>query len=186
MQAIDRVAPVIPVDEIIPVGDQVPERTTVVAEGNAAVHAPAGLRLHFVRGEVVVDLLPVEQPHRHIAPRRHLPPPLEKACCFTHSMASSTSASLSSRSACGSSLALPSPRSLGWRSSSRCFHHSVEGLLLVETIGLGLLHHVEDPRVVDGHHLLEVFDLPVPIVQNKCGDSGVRVITMCSHHPMHE
>ncbi len=39
----DRVLPAIAVDEIVPVGDQVPERAAVVAEGNPAVHAAGAL-----------------------------------------------------------------------------------------------------------------------------------------------
>ena len=45
VQAVDRLPPVVPVDEVVPVGNQVPERTPLVAEGDAAVHAPRRLRL---------------------------------------------------------------------------------------------------------------------------------------------
>ena len=75
VQAVDGVAPVLAVDEVVPVGNQVAERAAVVAERDAAVHAPPGLGLHLVEWEVVVDLFPVAQPHRHIAPRRHAPAP---------------------------------------------------------------------------------------------------------------
>ena len=43
VQPLDRVAPVVAVDEVVPVGDEVAERAAVVAERDAAVHAPAGL-----------------------------------------------------------------------------------------------------------------------------------------------
>ena len=43
VQALDRVAPVVAVDEVVPVGDEVAERAAVVAERDAAVHAPPGL-----------------------------------------------------------------------------------------------------------------------------------------------
>ena len=66
VQPVDRVAPVVAVDEVVPVGDQVAERAAVVAERDAAVHAPPGLGLQRARrGNVLVDLLPVAQPHRH-------------------------------------------------------------------------------------------------------------------------
>src|SRR5437660_177446 len=40
VQAVDRLAPVVLVHEVVPVGDDVAERTTLVAERDAAVHAP--------------------------------------------------------------------------------------------------------------------------------------------------
>ena len=43
VQPLDRVVPVVAVDEVVPVGDQVAERAAVVAERDAAVHAAAGL-----------------------------------------------------------------------------------------------------------------------------------------------
>ena len=118
MQAIDRVAPVFAVDQVVPVGNQVAERTTVVAERNAAVHATTCLGLHLVEREVVVDLFPVAQPHRHIAARRHLPLPFQKPCDLTHLMPSSTSASLSSRSAFR--LLVPHPLAASITRSSVC------------------------------------------------------------------
>src|SRR5262249_51405335 len=39
VQALDRVTPAAAIDEIVPVRDDVPERATLVAEGDAAVHA---------------------------------------------------------------------------------------------------------------------------------------------------
>src|SRR4051812_23183060 len=84
VQPIDRLTPVLAIDEVVPVGDQVAERTTVVAERDAAVHASAGLRLDLVEREVVVDLFPIEQAHWHVAPRRHLPSPLQKPSDLTH------------------------------------------------------------------------------------------------------
>ena len=43
VQPLDRVAPVVAVDQVVPVGDQVAERAAVVAERDAAVHAPRRL-----------------------------------------------------------------------------------------------------------------------------------------------
>ena len=48
VQALDRVAPVVAVDEVVPVGDEVAERAAVVAERDAAVHAPPGLMAQLV------------------------------------------------------------------------------------------------------------------------------------------
>ena len=43
VEPLDRVAPVVAVDEVVPVGDEVAERAAVVAERDAAVHAAPGL-----------------------------------------------------------------------------------------------------------------------------------------------
>src|SRR5262245_13682885 len=43
VQAVERLTPVVLVDQVIPVRDDVPERTALVAERDAAVHAPRGL-----------------------------------------------------------------------------------------------------------------------------------------------
>ena len=48
VQPLDRVAPVVAVDEVVPVGDEVAERAAVVAERDAAVHAAPGLLLQLV------------------------------------------------------------------------------------------------------------------------------------------
>ena len=54
MKLVDRVAPLVAVDEVVPVGDQVVDGAAAVAEGHAALHAarallrelPFGQRLH--------------------------------------------------------------------------------------------------------------------------------------------
>src|SRR4029434_2699157 len=61
MQAIDRVVPVLAIDQVVPVRDDVAERTALVAEGDAAVHASRRLLLQLVAREGEVDLLPVTQ-----------------------------------------------------------------------------------------------------------------------------
>ncbi len=72
MQAIDRVSPVLAIDQVVPVRDQVAERAAVVAERDTAIHATSGLDLHLVEREVVVDLLPITESNRHLATRGHL------------------------------------------------------------------------------------------------------------------
>src|SRR5690606_30303355 len=66
--------PAVLVDQVVPLGDQVPQRTAVVAERDTAVHAAAGLGLQgLVRELVLVDLFPVQQPQRNRAPGGQLP-----------------------------------------------------------------------------------------------------------------
>jgi hypothetical protein len=59
VQAIDRVAPSILKHKIVPIGNQITERTPVVAERDAAVHAPAGLFSNLCNRKVFVYLFPV-------------------------------------------------------------------------------------------------------------------------------
>ena len=44
VQALDRLAPAVAVHEVVPVGDDVPERAALVAERDAAIHAARALR----------------------------------------------------------------------------------------------------------------------------------------------
>ena len=47
VELVDRLAPLAAVDEVVPVGDQVAERTALVAERDPAVHAPRALALQL-------------------------------------------------------------------------------------------------------------------------------------------
>ena len=51
--------------KVVPLGDEVAERTTVVAERDAAVHAAAGLALELGELLLLVDLAPVLDADRH-------------------------------------------------------------------------------------------------------------------------
>ena len=71
--------------EVVPLGDQVAERTTAVAERDAAVHAAAGLALQLPELLLLVDLLPVPDAHRDGSARRQLAlARLEKALGVSH------------------------------------------------------------------------------------------------------
>ena len=59
VQPLDRLAPLVAVDEVVPLGDEVAERTPAVAERDTAVHAAAGLALELPELLLLVDLVPV-------------------------------------------------------------------------------------------------------------------------------
>ena len=59
VQAFDGIAPAVLVDQVVPLRNQVAQRTTVVAERNPAVHAAGGLGAQRVLGKVFVDFVPV-------------------------------------------------------------------------------------------------------------------------------
>ncbi len=59
VQLRDRVGEAIAVDEVVPVGDQVPERTAVVAERHAAVHAAGALLAQLLDRALQQELVEV-------------------------------------------------------------------------------------------------------------------------------
>ena len=140
VQPIDGVVPVLAIDEVVPVGDQVAERAAVVAERDPAVHAASGLQLQLVLGEVLVDLLPVPQSNRNGPVVRQLPLPLQESARFTHF---DLRLQWSGLARMGSDpIRSPSPRSSSHhpermgsdpiRSLAGCFHHSVHRFGFVE------------------------------------------------------
>ena len=92
VQPLDRLGPVVAAGEVVPLGDQVAQRAAVVAERDAAVHAPGGLLayrgdredgvLTVLPGEV--DVLPVHDPHVDGTPRRQRPLVLEEPGRVSH------------------------------------------------------------------------------------------------------
>ncbi len=72
VQPVDRVLPAAAVHEVVPVGDDVPERAALVTEGNAAIHAARALLLQLVLGELALELVPVLQTLRDRPARRQL------------------------------------------------------------------------------------------------------------------
>ena len=84
VQALARRLPLVAVDEVVPVGDEVAERTPLVAEGDAAVHAPRPLRAQVLVGVRQVDLAPVADSFRHVAARLLLPVDLDESLQLSH------------------------------------------------------------------------------------------------------
>src|SRR5262245_50763499 len=59
VQALDRLTPAAAVHEVVPVGDDVPERAALVAERDAAIHAARALRAQRLLGGRFLELAPV-------------------------------------------------------------------------------------------------------------------------------
>ena len=81
---VERGVPPVAVDEIVPVGDQVAERAALMAERNAAIHAPRGLILEPGLGIGEIHLAPVAEAFGHGPRRRLLPLDFDEAGGFTH------------------------------------------------------------------------------------------------------
>ena len=84
VQAIERLAPVVLVDQVVPVRDDVSQRTALVTERNAAVHASRGLLRQVVDRVGQVILTPVPEPLGDGTRGRLLPLDLEEPGDFTH------------------------------------------------------------------------------------------------------
>jgi hypothetical protein len=100
VQAVEGIPPVLAVHEVVPVRDDVAERAALVAERNAAVHAPGRLLLQLVAREREVDLLPVAQALVDRTGRPLLALDLEKAGDLAHGyplVAPTSSANVGSR-----------------------------------------------------------------------------------------
>src|SRR5690606_3597676 len=99
VQALDGAPPLAPPHQIVPLGDEVPERTSVVTERDATVHAAAGLlgddrQEHAPKPTSTVasgvalaggvDLTPVAQPLRDRAALRDLARGGQEALGISH------------------------------------------------------------------------------------------------------
>jgi hypothetical protein len=62
VQAIDRIGPSTPEDQIVPVRDDISERATGMAKGNAAIHATRSLFAHLALRMLALQLTIVFQP----------------------------------------------------------------------------------------------------------------------------
>ena len=84
METLNCLVPVLAVHQVIPVRNEVAQRTSVVTERNATVHATTGLCVQLVMFKRFVDLFPVFQPQFNGTPLWPRAFPLQKTCCLTH------------------------------------------------------------------------------------------------------
>jgi len=93
VEAIERILPASPVDQVVPLGDQVVDGATAggavhfhacVAEGGAAVHAARALGLQVFLGHVEVKFIPVANAIGGGDFIRHLAQKFHKASWFSH------------------------------------------------------------------------------------------------------
>ena len=93
VQAVERLAPVIAIDQIVPLGDQVVDgaagghvghQVARVAKRDAAIHAARTLVAQLAGAEVFVELVPIENAQRRIAILRKLSRELGKAGRLAH------------------------------------------------------------------------------------------------------
>ena len=86
VQAIDRLFPALLINEMVPLGDEVVDRTAVagLAKRHAAIHAARALRLQVSLLGRGVDLVVIVQALQRIAIRHRLALKLHKSSWFTH------------------------------------------------------------------------------------------------------
>jgi len=97
VEAIEGILPAAPVDQVVPLGDQVVDGATAggavdfhtrVAEGGAAVHAARALGLQIFLGHVQVKFIPVADAIARGNFGRHLAQKFHKASWFSHDVES--------------------------------------------------------------------------------------------------
>src|SRR5690349_18008475 len=84
MQHLERIAPAVAAHQLVPLGDDVVDRTAVVTERNAAIHAARALPAHLGRRQRQDELLPVLEPRLDLLVRPFLALDLEEALYQAH------------------------------------------------------------------------------------------------------
>ena len=84
MELVGRLTPLAPIDEVVPVGNQVPERATLVAERNPAVHAPRALARQLLLGLELEVLVVVAHALTWVALVETDPVDLQECAELTH------------------------------------------------------------------------------------------------------
>ena len=84
MQALNGFPPVIPIDQIIPIGNDVAERATLMAKRNATVHAALCLLSKLLFWKISIDFLPVPKPLGNRPAVRSDTADLEKTARISH------------------------------------------------------------------------------------------------------
>ncbi len=86
-----RLVPAVPVDEVVPIGDEVAERTATVAERDAALHAARRLRPQLGERQRADELAHVADPLGGRPLRRLAPADAHESTDLPHQAASSDS-----------------------------------------------------------------------------------------------
>ena len=89
MKTLECLAPLLPVHQVVEVGDDVPERAALLTERDAAVHAARALLPQQLLGGLLVDVEVVEDPFVRRPTRRHLAAVLDETGDLTHPRARS-------------------------------------------------------------------------------------------------
>src|SRR5215831_10142264 len=84
MKLANCIFPTSTIDQIVPVGDEVVDRTPCLAERYAAIHAARALFAQLLFGKVLIDLEPVVHALEHWTARSRLAVIVHEAGCLTH------------------------------------------------------------------------------------------------------
>ena len=84
MQHAHRRAPPVAIDQIVPVGNDVVERTAGVAERHAAIHAASALFTQLFFRKILIDFKPIIDPLGHWPARSQFPRVIHEAGRLTH------------------------------------------------------------------------------------------------------
>src|SRR5690606_20511942 len=84
VEAGERLPPAIPIDEVVPIGDEVAERAAVVAERHTAVQPARRLDANLLGSGIELDFVPVADAFLDRPMRRVAAPVLEESGHLTH------------------------------------------------------------------------------------------------------
>ena len=84
VEAANRCLPAVPVDQIVPVGNEIVDRAAGVAEGHTAIHAASALLALLLLGERLVNFEPILDALVGLAACGLLASDFQKACDLTH------------------------------------------------------------------------------------------------------
>ena len=84
VEALGSFLPIVAVHEVVPVWNEVAQRTPAIAERDTAVHAARGLTGELFSIEWFVDLFPIEDSNRNRPHRRRLSIVIHETSWITH------------------------------------------------------------------------------------------------------
>ena len=90
VQSLHRGAPLVAIDQIVPVGNQVVDRAALVTEGNAAIHAARRLFADIAIGQRMDEFAIILQPLLGLVVAALLPLDFQKAGDFSHGYSAAT------------------------------------------------------------------------------------------------
>jgi hypothetical protein len=76
--------PPVPVNQVVPIGNDISQGTALVAKGNATIHATGGLGLEMVRMHRKIIFFPIFDPFSHGPFMGQFAPRFHKSGRFSH------------------------------------------------------------------------------------------------------
>src|SRR5262249_19213119 len=184
MQALDGFLPAPAIHQVVPVRDDVAERTALVAERDAAIHASRPLRAKLVLGQLEIILAPILQALGDRTPRRRLALDLHESGYFAHLVTAAMRRRSSGRLELLKFLRAAAMGSAGYIRFYRRprFLHRGQARHIVACAKMLALEH---RAILGGQHPHELARVAVPSGENPLGQDALRVLIMAHDQCVH-